>query len=294
MGVVILKWRKKLISINESVSRDFAMKELTPPPQGSEIRCEVTITSQVHHKSDPKSLNLSSPRSTHVEESEVPDAIRDRYPAMQQPSFQGTQTTIVAARPPIRTLDANKATLSYCKTALLFFFALLCTWYVTHLTLKPCHSSTCLTLPQTNSTVVCCARVPSTINRVHALIRPDADIFGFDLASSLVLPLQGFWNFIIYTVTSFAACKAMFQRFRSGLFGSRHDNLHVHSKPRQTSSLTLSKHNRRSLGSDDTRAEIAIGFEAKNRSLHHNYTNRSSTDDEILIQGTAEPAFDQR
>ncbi|KIV97814.1 hypothetical protein PV10_01520 [Exophiala mesophila] len=269
VGVVILKWRKKLISINESTSRDFAMKEFTPPapppPQGSEIRCEVTVTSQLHDTSDyySKSQGPNSPRSTHIEETEVPDAIRERHSVItpSQPSFRGIQTTVAAARPPIRTLDANKATLSYCKTSLLFFFALLCTW------------------------------VPSTINRVHALIKPDANIFGFDLASSIVLPLQGFWNFIIYVVTSFAACKAIFRRlrFESGLFPSRRQNnnpSHTHSNPRRTSSLTLSKHNRRNtLESDDTRAEIAIGFETKNRMVDHSYTNRSSTDDEILIQG---------
>ena len=121
------------------------MKELTPPaplpPQGSEIRCEVTVTSQVHDASDyySKSQGPNSPRSTHIEETEVPDALRERYPVItpSQPSFRGIQTTVAAARPRIRTLDANKATLSYCKTALLFFFALLCTWYVIYMTIIP-------------------------------------------------------------------------------------------------------------------------------------------------------------
>lgn len=74
---------------------------------------------------------------------------------------------------------ANKAAYSYCKCAVLFFIALLVTW------------------------------VPSSINRVYSLILPDEVSFGLTLASSLVLPLQGFWNAIIYIATSLPACQAL-------------------------------------------------------------------------------------
>jgi hypothetical protein len=111
------------------------------------------------------------------------------------PTFPTTQTTIdeqttnnqrttvihpVSISGTHRVVDVNRATMSYCYTAMLFFFALLVTW------------------------------VPSTINRLYTLIRPNASApFGLDFASGLVLPLQGFWNTVIYIVTSLAACKAL-------------------------------------------------------------------------------------
>ena len=79
-------------------------------------------------------------------------------------------------------IDANKAAVSYCKCALLFFVALLVTW------------------------------VPSTVNRVVTLAHPEAEIFGLNYTSGLVLPLQGFWNALVYIFTSYKACKALIRR----------------------------------------------------------------------------------
>lgn len=79
-------------------------------------------------------------------------------------------------------MEANKAAFSYCKCALLFFFSLLITW------------------------------VPSSINRVYSLVHPDAFSFPLLFASAFVLPLQGFWNAIIYIATSLPACEALFSQ----------------------------------------------------------------------------------
>ncbi|KAL4747586.1 hypothetical protein BDW72DRAFT_182409 [Aspergillus terricola var. indicus] len=73
--------------------------------------------------------------------------------------------------------EVNTAAWAYTKYAMLFFVALLVTW------------------------------VPSTINRVYALIRPDASNFGLNYASSFVLPLQGFWNSLIYVSISWRCFK---------------------------------------------------------------------------------------
>jgi hypothetical protein len=86
------------------------------------------------------------------------------------------------ARQSLASVDANSAAISYCKCALLFFVALLVTW------------------------------VPSTINRVVTLVHPQDAIFGLNYASGLVLPLQGFWNAIIYIFTSLPACRALIRR----------------------------------------------------------------------------------
>jgi hypothetical protein len=88
-----------------------------------------------------------------------------------------------SARLSITSIDANRAAVSYCKWALLFFVASLVTW------------------------------VPSTVNRVVTLVYPEDMIFGLNYASGLVLPLQGFWNAIIYIFTSLPACTALLQGF---------------------------------------------------------------------------------
>jgi len=82
---------------------------------------------------------------------------------------------------PSGTIDPNKAAMKYCKCALLFFVALLITW------------------------------VPSTINRIYTIVRPGEIIFGLNLAAAFVLPLQGFWNAVIYMATSSFAVKCLWQ-----------------------------------------------------------------------------------
>lgn len=43
---------------------------------------------------------------------------------------------------------------------------------------------------------------PSSINRVYTLIYPSRFNFGLNMASAVVLPLQGVWNAVIYCATS--------------------------------------------------------------------------------------------
>ena len=52
-------------------------------------------------------------------------------------------------------------------------------------------------------------QVPSSINRVYSLIHPEAMSFPFNYTAGLVLPLMGFWNTIIYIVTSWDAVKSL-------------------------------------------------------------------------------------
>ncbi|KAL9127014.1 MAG: hypothetical protein Q9217_004029 [Psora testacea] len=77
-------------------------------------------------------------------------------------------------------LQANSAAWGYTKVALLFFVSLLVTW------------------------------VPSSINRVYSLIHPDLVSLPFTYASGVVLPLMGFWNSVIYIVSSWTAVSALF------------------------------------------------------------------------------------
>ncbi|KAL5383917.1 hypothetical protein DPSP01_005717 [Paraphaeosphaeria sporulosa] len=73
--------------------------------------------------------------------------------------------------------EGNAAAWGYFKVAFLMFAALFIVW------------------------------VPSTVNRLQQFIDKEHPIFGLNLASALVLPLQGFWNSMIYISTTWPECK---------------------------------------------------------------------------------------
>ncbi|CAK7220681.1 hypothetical protein SBRCBS47491_004270 [Sporothrix bragantina] len=75
--------------------------------------------------------------------------------------------------------EANTAAWSYTKCAILFFTAMLVTW------------------------------IPSSANRVFSVVHVDKVSVPLEYMSSFVLPLQGFWNAIIYVVTSWKACQTL-------------------------------------------------------------------------------------
>jgi hypothetical protein len=76
--------------------------------------------------------------------------------------------------------EANNAAWSYTKCALLFFTAMLVTW------------------------------IPSSANRVYSVVHTNEVSTPLEYMSAFVLPLQGFWNALIYIVTSWKACKGLF------------------------------------------------------------------------------------
>ncbi|TAQ85797.1 hypothetical protein B7494_g5889 [Chlorociboria aeruginascens] len=78
--------------------------------------------------------------------------------------------------------SANTAAWSYTKVAFLFFVALMVTW------------------------------VPSSANRVYSLAYPGRISIPLEFASALVLPLQGFWNTVVYILTSWDSCKQLWHQ----------------------------------------------------------------------------------
>ncbi|KAE8328999.1 hypothetical protein BDV39DRAFT_173017 [Aspergillus sergii] len=82
--------------------------------------------------------------------------------------------------------DTSTAAWAYTKYAMLFFVALIVTW------------------------------VPSTVNRAYSLAYPNSYNFALNYVSSFVLPLQGFWNSIIYMFISWPAFKTVYRDFRRG------------------------------------------------------------------------------
>jgi hypothetical protein len=84
-----------------------------------------------------------------------------------------------------RRSPTDEAAVSYAKVAVLFFTAMLITW------------------------------IPASANRLYILIDGKASVqLGY--VSAFVLPLQGFWNALIYYYTSRSACKQAIASIRTG------------------------------------------------------------------------------
>lgn len=79
-----------------------------------------------------------------------------------------------------RNHERDNAAWSYTKCALLFFTAMLITW------------------------------IPSSANRLYSLTHDRSTSVPLEFMSVLVLPLQGFWNCLVYVTISWTACKNLF------------------------------------------------------------------------------------
>jgi hypothetical protein len=104
--------------------------------------------------------------------------------SVQVPSQQQQRSVGNPARR--RNRELNNAAWQYTKCALLFFTAILITW------------------------------VPSSSNRVYSVFHPQSSSQTLEFMSAFVLPLQGFWNALIYMVTSWSACKSLMSDLRTG------------------------------------------------------------------------------
>ncbi len=76
-------------------------------------------------------------------------------------------------------ISANNATWAYTKTAFLYFISLNITW------------------------------IPSSINRVWSVVYDGQVSWGYSFAAGFVLPLMGFWNAVIYIITSWDMITAL-------------------------------------------------------------------------------------
>jgi len=90
--------------------------------------------------------------------------------------------------------QADNAAWSYTKVSVLFFIAMMITW------------------------------IPSSANRLYSVVHPGHMSVGLGYAAAFVLPLQGFWNALIYTTTSLQACRVLWDRIlyrkRSSIHGT--------------------------------------------------------------------------
>ncbi|RDL31337.1 uncharacterized protein BP5553_09546 [Venustampulla echinocandica] len=124
----------------------------------------------------------------------------------------------------------DKIKWAYTKCAMLFAISILITW------------------------------VPATVNRVYGLRYPASPSFALNIGSAIVLPLQGFWNAVIYFATSLSICNNVWARFRSRkqpdgftvLHGTHDTEQRVgrgREKGKESSDSTVELSNNRSRGS---------------------------------------------
>lgn len=155
---------------------------------------EVTIISESVGKSETMEMHALGGQATAHASSNPQQFRRDKTPMggedSKQPSTHApTHATSVSAgavsRPQRRIYhEVNNAAWQYTKCALLFFLVIVITW------------------------------IPSSANRVYSYIHPGEISITLQFMSATVLPLQGFWNAVIYAVTSAAACKQLFNQMK--------------------------------------------------------------------------------
>jgi hypothetical protein len=109
-----------------------------------------------------------------------------------------------------KATEASSAAWAYTKYAMLFFIALLVTWVGGYILNSIQFNAA------SKSNLV---QVPSTANRVYAFARPNDFSFGLNYASSFVLPLQGFWNSLIYVSISWPAFRTLWRELRGNSTG---------------------------------------------------------------------------
>lgn len=95
--------------------------------------------------------------------------------------------------------------------------------------------------------------VPSSINRLYSIIHPNTVIFGLNYTEVFVLPLQGFFNAIIYIISSQTACRNLWRSMTG-----------AHELPRKNSVVSGSLESRKGdatlermgMGKADTKLEL--------------------------------------
>jgi hypothetical protein len=145
---------------------------------------EITVVSEAIGKSEALEMQGMGGQTTLHATNPVQTRHNTSIPiSMEAKHQQATHATTVtggATRPPRRIYqEVNNAAWQYTKCALLFFIVILITW------------------------------IPSSANRVYSHLHPHESSVTLQYMSAIVLPLQGFWNAVIYAFTSAAACKKL-------------------------------------------------------------------------------------
>lgn len=144
-------------------------------------------------------ISAGSPRTA---DSSLENGTRFSYSEKTPGELRRVSTAAPASpyAPPARqraVFEANSAMMSYTKVAGLFFIAMMITW------------------------------IPSSANRLYSVVNPNQVSVALECLAAFVLPLQGFWNALIYATTSLPACRSLWKQLKENkrLSGSGIRNL---------------------------------------------------------------------
>ncbi|KAF5976506.1 G coupled receptor 1 [Fusarium coicis] len=179
-GGTIYRKRQQLLKAQGSGSGGLSYAHQSTINNNNMKTTEVTITSEATQPDTIQLQNMGHQVSIHAIDEQPPQPIARVTSTMPQP----------IQRPAVRpSNDVYRAAWAYTKVAILFFAVILITWIL------------------------------SSANRMYSHIHPSEVSKPLQFMSATVLPLQGFWNAVIYAVTSWAACKALLEE--TGLWGAR-------------------------------------------------------------------------
>ncbi|KAL3425238.1 G-protein coupled receptor 1-like protein 1 [Phlyctema vagabunda] len=148
----------------ESGSSDLQLEHEKSEVPGAPGSYSVSVSTQqrLHRQNDPSEMQRPKTADTH-------DGSQDITSFGSQTS--GRKSLRTAPRQQA-TINANSAAVGYAKVAALIFIAMLVTW------------------------------IPSSANRLYSIVHSGKTSVALEFISATVLPLQGFWNALIYFYTS--------------------------------------------------------------------------------------------
>jgi len=185
VGVEIFQKRSQLRAISGPGDGDGTLTSTShAEPAFTGIRTtEIEVVTTAEHGGSCKSpVGTRTPAATYTRP-EKPAAGRDQYTitisAQDNSRPPPPATTPRGTLFPKRPSGVDKIKWAYTKCALLFAISILITW------------------------------VPASVNRVYGLRYPKDPSFALNICSAVVLPLQGFWNTVIYFTTSLSICRGV-------------------------------------------------------------------------------------
>jgi len=178
IGFVVMQSEREMRSIDNSVGdlsthTDMALHKASVPNDAT--------TQDTTAFENGLRFESSQPHPQHQHTSSTSNA--PRHSSLKKGASIITIGTATTLTPSTRRPRLSAAAAQYFKCAILFFIALIITW------------------------------IPSTINRVHAFVNPDFVSFKLNMVAATVLPLQGFWNALIYIMTSKGATRELLRKF---------------------------------------------------------------------------------
>jgi hypothetical protein len=178
--------------------------QIHPPQKPVKAAYSVTISSNRHNRESNPDTNPDNNNNNYAPKNSITaDAQTNPAHLTRTHTLTHSTSTNTNPKPPLATtassnpnplrrraaFEANNATWSYTKCAILFFTAMLVTW------------------------------IPSSANRVYSVIHAGQASLALEYMSAFVLPLQGWWNAVIYCVTSWGACKMLWEDIRAYWWG---------------------------------------------------------------------------